>query len=79
MGFINSFNLKFVNRIQVSFTAAKVGALLLVIGAGVYSAVTHGQKTTEIVENWFPKDVKSIQYGQAAIALYSGLYTYSGW
>ena len=69
MGFINTFNLKFVNRIQVVFTVAKIGALLLVIGAGIYSAVVHSQKTSEIVENWFPKDIKSIQYGQAAMAL----------
>lgn len=63
----------------MAFTSAKVGALLLIIGAGIYSIIMYYQKTSEIVENWFPKDSSKIEYGQVAIALYSGLYTYSGW
>ncbi|XP_061707308.1 large neutral amino acids transporter small subunit 1 [Cydia pomonella] len=71
---INCGNVKWVTRLQDSFTAAKVLALLLIFLASLVH-LFHGH--TENLEGMM-QGTKT-EASEIAIAFYSGLFSYSGW
>lgn len=71
---INCYNVKWVTRVQDIFTATKIFALLLIVGAGIYWLATGH---TEHFEN--PIQGGNLEPGYVALAFYSGLFSYSGW
>jgi L-type amino acid transporter 5 len=84
LGFVNMFNLKFVSKVQIVFTISKTVALLLIIGAGVYTMANNTTNSTKKITEWFDSNDNSKKslddkFGRIALSLYSGLYTYSGW
>ena len=79
LGFINTFDLKVVSRIQVAFTVSKISALLIIICAGAYTAFSVGVSSGDTVEEWFPTSKNPFDFSKVMMALYGGLYTYSGW
>ncbi|XP_013133746.1 PREDICTED: large neutral amino acids transporter small subunit 1 [Papilio polytes] len=71
---INCYNVKWVTRVQDSFTAAKILALLVTFFASLWYLFSGH---TENLENMM-EGTKTAP-GDIAIAFYSGLFSYSGW
>ncbi|CAG7731873.1 unnamed protein product, partial [Allacma fusca] len=74
IGFVNVYSAKIATRIQIFFTGAKITAMLILIGVGVYN-VANGEYGGIPMEY----DTSSANYGQIAMAFYSGLWSYEGW
>lgn len=71
---INCYNVKWVTRVQDSFTAAKVLALLVTFFASlVYLFSGHTENLQYMMEK------TTTDPGEIAIAFYTGLFSYSGW
>ncbi|CAH1644830.1 unnamed protein product [Spodoptera littoralis] len=71
---INCYNVKWVTRVQDSFTAAKILALLVTFFASLWHMYSD---TTENLENMMEGTITAP--GELAIAFYTGLFSYSGW
>ncbi|XP_073941948.1 L-type amino acid transporter minidiscs isoform X1 [Choristoneura fumiferana] len=71
---INCYDVKWVTRLQDSFTAAKILALLLIFFASLWH-LFHGH--TENLQSMMEGTKTSPS--AIAIAFYSGLFSYSGW
>lgn len=71
---INCYNVKWVTRVQDSFTAAKILALLVTFFASLWYLFSGH---TENLENMMQGTIT--KPGELAIAFYTGLFSYSGW
>ncbi|KAG7168870.1 Y+L amino acid transporter 2-like 5 [Homarus americanus] len=71
---VNCTNVKWATNVQGVFTAAKIFALLLIIGAGVYHLATGN---TENFQNAFQRTNWSTT--SISTAFYQGLFSFSGW
>ena len=68
-----------IARMQIAFTITKTLALLIIVFAGVWTLVrSTDSSTTSLVVDWF-SIVKLKSFDNMALALYSSLFTYSGW
>lgn len=72
--FLNGYNVKATTRMQNVFMFCKIGALVLVIMVGV---VWMGLGNVEKFQNSF--EGTTTNPGKIAKALYSGIFSYSGW
>ncbi|XP_069816016.1 Y+L amino acid transporter 2-like [Dendropsophus ebraccatus] len=72
--FINCVHVKWGTRVQDVFTYAKILALLMIISVGL---VKIGQGETANLQAPFQDSTTNV--GFMALALYSALYSYSGW
>ncbi|KAM4704946.1 Y+L amino acid transporter 2-like [Rhinophrynus dorsalis] len=72
--FINCVHVKWGTRVQDIFTYAKIMALLMVISVGLFKI---GQGKSDNLRA--PFEGSTTQVGSMALALYSALYSYSGW
>ncbi|CAH0725963.1 unnamed protein product, partial [Brenthis ino] len=71
---LNCFNVKWVTRVQDSFTVAKILALLVPFFASVwYLCSGHTENIESIMQGTITKP------GDISIAFYTGLFSYSGW
>ena len=66
-----------VSKIQSGFTIAKISALLLIIVMGFYNFFSRAGNITEVASDWFVG--RSVNYDGLAMAIYNGLFSYSGW
>jgi len=71
--FINCYSVKWATVVQDYFTYAKVFALLIIIGTGLYMLVFNG-KTANFNWQGTETDITVI-----ASSFYSGLFAYTGW
>lgn len=71
---INCYNVKWATRVQDIFTGTKIFALVIIMVAGFWwLCMGH-------TENFrHPMDGTNTQPGYVALAVYSGLFSYSGW
>ncbi|CAL1269056.1 unnamed protein product [Larinioides sclopetarius] len=74
--FVNCYSMKWVTRIQDSFAFAKIVALLIIIGAGMYHLI-FGKCSTENLQN--VTEDTSWNFSNIALAFYSGMFSFSGW
>jgi len=73
---INCYSIRWSLRLQNSFTMAKIIALVLVIGIGVYHIIWKKSDKLSPAEIW---SGEQITFVNLAKAFYSGLYSYAGW
>uniref|UniRef100_A0A8C7EGJ5 Y+L amino acid transporter 2-like n=1 Tax=Nothoprocta perdicaria TaxID=30464 RepID=A0A8C7EGJ5_NOTPE len=73
--FINCVNVKWGTRVQDIFTYAKVMALIVVISVAAVAQVGTGSVSSALA----PFDGSATDAGMIALALYSALFSYSGW
>ncbi|KAM3964622.1 L-type amino acid transporter minidiscs [Aphomia sociella] len=71
---INCYNVKWVTRVQDSFTAAKILALLVTFFASLWYLFSGHTENLESMMQGTTTDP-----GEIAIAFYTGLFSYSGW
>ncbi|XP_059060620.1 large neutral amino acids transporter small subunit 1 [Achroia grisella] len=71
---INCYNVKWVTRVQDSFTAAKVLALVVTFFASLWYLFSGHTENLESMMQGTETDP-----GNLAIAFYTGLFSYSGW
>lgn len=71
---INCYNVKWATRVQDIFTGTKIFALIIIMVAGFWwLCLGH-------TENFqYPMAGTNTQPGYIALAVYSGLFSYSGW
>lgn len=72
--FVNSFSVNLATKMQNVFTAAKLLAIAIVVGAGIYKLC---QGHTEYLATGFEGSTTSVS--DIATAFYSGLWAYDGW
>ncbi|CAH2067004.1 unnamed protein product, partial [Iphiclides podalirius] len=71
---VNCYNVKWVTRVQDTFTAAKILALLVTFFASLWYLFSgHTENLENMMEGTITKP------GEIAIAFYTGLFSYSGW
>ncbi|XP_046455900.1 b(0,+)-type amino acid transporter 1-like isoform X1 [Daphnia pulex] len=74
IAFVNCYSVTAATRVQNIFTVAKLAAIAIVIGGGLYYLCLG---YTENLEIGFEGSATS--FGQIATAFYGGLWAYSGW
>ncbi|CAI4228367.1 unnamed protein product [Auanema sp. JU1783] len=74
---INCLSVRAATFVQDFFTVAKVFALLLIIGSGLYLLGFGGVQYRESFENIFEGTTRDPT--QISLAFYSGLFAFSGW
>ncbi|KAK0179337.1 hypothetical protein PV327_005097 [Microctonus hyperodae] len=71
---INCYNVKWVTRVQDLFMGTKIFALLIIMGAGLWYMFANGAHNLDK-----PMESTTTDPGHIALAVYSGLFSYSGW
>jgi hypothetical protein len=71
-------SMKTVSKIQISFTIAKIAAILIIVLAGVWTYAMSSKSFEDTITEWFILD-KPYNFDGLAMALYTGLFGYSGW
>ncbi|XP_001603387.1 Y+L amino acid transporter 2 [Nasonia vitripennis] len=71
---INCYNVKWATRVQDAFTGTKIFALVIIVLAGLYWLCLGN---TENLQH--PMAGSNSEPGYVALAVYSGLFSYSGW
>lgn len=77
LGIVNMMNVRFTMAIQVIFLIAKVVALIVIVIGGVVTIVQNGFEILVDTDLAF-KDT-NLRISTIGIALYQGLWSYSGW
>ncbi|KAF2903860.1 hypothetical protein ILUMI_02319 [Ignelater luminosus] len=74
LSYLNGYNIKATTKIQNVFMFCKIGALITVILVGIaWMATGHTENFTDVFEGTTDNP------GKMAKALYSGIFSYSGW
>jgi len=73
--FMNCWNVRYGTRIQDIFAYAKVIALIMIIIIGIVF-LNNGKGSRALSHPW---EGTNLNVGNIALAMYSGLYAYSGW
>ena len=76
---INCYNVKCTTKVQDIFTATKVFALLIIIGAGIYKLIDGTPNFDDAFKSRDPTISWGRFLGQTAVAMYSGIFSYAGW
>lgn len=74
---VNCLSIRLATLIQDTFTLAKVFALLLIIGVGLYLIAFSDPIYRQSFENIW--DNSNLDPGAISLAFYSGLFAYQGW
>jgi amino acid transporter len=78
LGFLNSMNMKIVSKVQISFTITKIAALSIIVLVGIWTFANSSKSIQRTLTEWFVSD-KPYNFDRIAMALYTGLFGYSGW
>ncbi|KAH0950739.1 hypothetical protein HN011_002371 [Eciton burchellii] len=72
--FINCYDVKETSKMQNIFMFAKIGALMIIIAAGlIWLAMGHTENFVDSFQS------TTTDPGKIAVAFYSGIFSYSGW
>ncbi|XP_065567243.1 large neutral amino acids transporter small subunit 2-like isoform X2 [Artemia franciscana] len=72
--FLNCYDVKLTTKLQDVFMFSKLGALLIIIVAGIYQLFCDG-----LTKFYNPFEGTSTDPGQIAVSFYSGIFSYAGW
>jgi amino acid transporter len=78
LGYINTFDVRFISKIQMTFTIAKLTALFIVISTAFWTFYEKSNEKTSQLTGWLYSD-KPNDYSKIALSLYNSLFSYSGW
>ncbi len=70
--------MKFISKIQLTFTLAKLTALLVVILSAFWTVYEKSNEKTNQLTGWLYSN-KPYDFSKIALALYNSLFSYSGW
>ncbi|KAK2725332.1 hypothetical protein QYM36_001697, partial [Artemia franciscana] len=79
ISFINCYSVDLATKVQNFFTAAKLVAVAIIFGGGIYSMANGNLEYLSTGFESIDPDQPAITFSNVATAFYSGLWAYDGW